>query len=237
MVDSEDYLLSSIASPIQDNEIEASVEVQKKSLTVFKGRTIDAITKKPVEAMIEITDNATGKVIETFTTNSATGKFLLSLNSGKNYGIAVKAEGYLFHSENFDIPLYGDYNLVDKEIELKNIAVGSKIALRNIFFATGSATLTKESNAELDRLVKLLKDVPKLKIEISGHTDNVGSESMNQKLSEDRAASVVTYLVSKGIDKNRLTSKGYGSLRPVATNNSAEGRQQNRRTEFEILAN
>lgn len=236
-VDSEDYLLSSVASPIADNEIEASVTVQKKSLTVFKGRTIDALTKKPVEATIEITDNATGKVIETFTTNSATGKFLLSLNSGKNYGIAVKATGYLFHSENFDIPLYGDYNLVDKEIELKNIAVGSKIALRNIFFATGSATLTNASNAELDRLVSLLKDVPKLKIEISGHTDNVGSESMNQKLSEDRAASVVAYLVAKGIDKSRLTSKGYGSLKPVATNNSAEGRQQNRRTEFEILSN
>ena len=236
-VESEDYLLSSVASPIQDNEIEASVTVQKKSLTVFKGRTIDALTKKPVEATIEITDNATGKIIETFTTNSVTGKFLLSLNSGKNYGIAVKATGYLFHSENFDIPLYGDYNLVDKEIELKNIAVGSKIALRNIFFATGSATLTTASNAELDRLVKLLKDVPKLKIEISGHTDNVGSESMNQKLSEDRAASVVNYLVSKGIDKARLTSKGYGSTKPVATNNSSEGRQQNRRTEFEILSN
>ncbi|MBX7095584.1 MAG: OmpA family protein [Flavobacteriales bacterium] len=237
IVDNQDYLLSSVASPIQDNVIEASVQVQKKSLTVFKGRTIDAITKKPVEADIDIVDNGTGQVISTFKTNSATGKFLLSLNSGKNYGIAVKANGYLFHSENFDIPLYTDYNLVDKEIELKNIAVGSKIALRNIFFATGLATLTKESNAELDRLVKLLKDVPKLKIEISGHTDNVGSESMNQKLSEDRAKSVVDYLVSKGIDKGRLTAKGYGSTRPVATNNSAEGRQQNRRTEFEILAN
>lgn len=237
IVDTEDYLLSSIASPIQDNVIEASVQVQKKSLTVFKGRTIDAITKKPVEAEIEIVDNATGQGVSVFSTNSATGKFLLSLNSGKNYGIAVKAPGYLFHSENFDIPLYSDYNLVDKEIELKNIAVGSKIALRNIFFATGSATLTKESNSELDRLVKLLKDVPKLKIEISGHTDNVGSESMNQKLSEDRAASVVAYVISKGISKDRLTSKGYGSTRPVASNNSADGRQQNRRTEFEILSN
>lgn len=237
LVDAEDYLLSSLASPMPDNSIEASVQVQKKSLTVFKGRTIDAITKKPVEAEIEIIDNVSGQVIQTFKSNSATGKFLLSLNSGKNYGIAVKASGYLFHSENFDIPLYSDYNLVDKEIELKNIAVGSKIALRNIFFATGSAQLTKESNAELDRLVKLLKDVPKLKIEISGHTDNVGSESMNQKLSEDRAKSVVDYLASKGIDRSRLTAKGYGSLRPVASNNSNEGRQQNRRTEFEILAN
>ncbi|MFZ5551521.1 MAG: OmpA family protein [Bacteroidota bacterium] len=237
VVDTEDMLLASIANPIQDNAIEASVQVQKKSLTVFKGRTIDAMTKNAVEADIEIVDNSNGSVISTFKTNSATGKFLLSLNSGKNYGIAVKAAGYLFHSENFDIPLYSDYNLVDKEIELKNIAIGSKIALRNIFFDTGSSTLKPASNSELDRLVKLLKDVPKLKVEISGHTDNVGSESMNQKLSEDRANSVVNYLASKGIDRSRLTAKGYGSTRPVATNNNDEGRQQNRRTEFEIIAN
>lgn len=237
ITDTEDYLLAGIAKPIVDNTIEASVAVDRKSLTVFKGRTIDAISRKPVTATIDIIDNANGQVIQTFTTNSATGKFLLSLNSGKNYGIAVKAEGYLFHSENFDIPANSEYNLVDKEIELKNIAVGSKIALRNIFFAFGLATLDPKSNTELDRLVKLMKDVPSLKVEISGHTDNIGSESFNQKLSEDRATAVVNYLVTKGIGKDRLTPKGYGSTKPVATNNSDEGRQQNRRTEFEVTGN
>ena len=206
-------------------------------MTVFKGTTIDAITKKPVEAQIEITDNATGKVIETFTTNSATGKFIITLNSGKNYGIAVKATGYLFHSENFDIPAGSDDNLVNKTIELKNIAIGSKIALRNIFFDYGKATLRPESNAELDRLVKLMKDVPTLKIEISGHTDNTGSATVNETLSQQRADAVVAFLTSKGIAANRMTSKGYGSGRPVATNSTDDGRQQNRRTEFEIIAN
>ncbi len=237
ITDTEDYLLAGIAKPIVDNTIEASVKVDKKSLTVFKGRTTDAMTHKPVTANIDIIDNANGQIIQTITTNTATGKFLLSLNSGKNYGIAVKAEGYLFHSENFDIPANSDYNLVDKEIELKNIAVGSKIELRNIFFAFGSAALDPKSNTELDRLVKLMKDVPGLKVEISGHTDNVGSESFNQKLSEDRATSVVGYLSSKGIDKGRLVAKGYGSSKPIATNNSDEGRSQNRRTEFEITGN
>ena len=137
-IDTEDYLLASIANPITDVRIEKSVEVNRKSLTVFKGKTIDAITKEPVEAKIEISDNSTGRVIQTFSTNSATGKFLLSLNSGKNYGIAVKAKDYLFHSENFDIPKNSEYNLIDKEIELKNIAVGSKIALRNVFFDVGN---------------------------------------------------------------------------------------------------
>lgn len=236
-METEDYLLASIVNPIKDNAIEATVEVKQKSFTVFKGMTIDAITKKPVEANIEITDNATGTVIETFTTNSATGKFLITLASGKNYGIAVKAEGYLFHSENFDIPTGSADNLVNKVIELKNIAVGSKIALRNIFFDTGKSTLRPESNAELDRLVKLLQDVPSLKIEISGHTDNTGSAKINESLSQDRADAVVNYLKSKGISTSRLTSKGYGSSAPIATNNTADGRQQNRRTEFEILAN
>ncbi|HZH87293.1 MAG TPA: OmpA family protein [Brumimicrobium sp.] len=237
IVDVEDYLLASIAKPIKDPQIEDVVSINKVSLTVFKGKTIDALTSKAVESSIEITDNKTGQVIERFTTNSATGKFLLSLTAGKNYGIAVKADGYLFHSENFDIPDGSEYNLINKTIELKNIAVGSKIALRNIFFDIGKATLRSESNAELDRLLSLLKDVPSLKVEISGHTDNTGSASINDKLSQDRAEAVVVYLKNKGISAGRLTAKGYGSSKPVATNNSNEGRQENRRTEFEIIEN
>lgn len=237
IVDVEDYLLASIAKPIKDPQIEDVVSVNKVSLTVFKGKTIDALTSKAVESSIEITDNKTGQVIERFTTNSATGKFLLSLTAGKNYGIAVKADGYLFHSENFDIPDGSEYNLINKTIELKNITIGSKIALRNIFFDVGRATLRSESNAELDRLVSLLKDVPSLKVEISGHTDNTGSASINDKLSQDRAEAVVVYLKGKGIAAGRLTAKGYGSSNPIATNNNAQGRQENRRTEFEIIAN
>lgn len=237
ILETEDYLLGSVIMPVKDHTIEKTVEVKKKSLTVFKGITIDAISRKPVEAEIEITDNATGKVIETFTTNSATGKFIITLNSGKNYGIAVKAPGYLFHSENFDIPNGAEDNLVNKTIELKNIAVGSKIALRNIFFDVNKATLRSESNSELDRLVKLLNDVPNLKIEISGHTDNTGSAALNETLSQQRAEAVVTYLINHGISASRLTSKGYGSSKPVASNSTEDGRQQNRRTEFEILSN
>lgn len=237
IVDIEDQLLASVAEPIKDPQIEEVVSINKVSLTVFKGKTMDALTKKPVEAAIEITDNKTGRIIENFQSNSATGKFLLSLTAGKNYGIAVKADGYLFHSENFDIPDDSEYSLVNKIIELKNIAIGSKIALRNIFFDVGRSSLRSESNAELDRLVKLLKDVPSLKVELSGHTDNTGSASINDKLSQDRAKSVVDYLIGKGIASNRLTAVGYGSSRPVAGNNTASGRQENRRTEFEITGN
>lgn len=234
----EDYLLASVAQPLQDPELVGEVKVSSMAnLTVFKGKTLDAITKNAVEAIIEITDNRSGKVAQSFTSNSATGKFLISLESGGNYGIAVKADGYLFHSENFDIPEGSAYNLVNKTIELKNIKVGSKIALRNVFFDTGKSDIRAESNAELDRLVQLLKDVPSLKIELSGHTDNTGSAQNNMTLSQDRAQAVVNYLTSKGISKDRLVAKGYGSDRPVDTNNTSEGRQNNRRTEFEITGN
>jgi outer membrane protein OmpA-like peptidoglycan-associated protein len=237
IMESENYLLASVVTPIKDNAIEEEVEVKKKSFTVFKGKTIDALTKEAIEAEIEITDNTTGQLIKTLTTNSATGKFIITLSSGKNYGIAVKTEGYLFHSENFDIPNGTTDNLVNKIIELKNITIGSSITLRNIFFDSGKSVLREASNTELNRLVKLLTDVPTLQIEISGHTDNTGSATINEKLSQDRAQAVVNYLKGKGIDTGRLTAKGYGSSKPIASNATKFGRQENRRTEFEIKSN
>ena len=122
-------------------------------------------------------------------------------------------------------------------MKLKNVAVGSKIALRNVFYDVGKSTLRPESGSELNRLVKLMQDVPTLKVEISGHTDNMGSKTLNSKLSEDRAKSVVLYLTNKGIALDRLVAVGYGSAKPIASNKSSEGRQENRRTEFEIKSN
>lgn len=237
LVDSEDYLLASIAEPVKDVQIAETADVNRKSLTVFKGKTIDYLTSEPVQAEIEITDLGKGEVINTVTTNSATGKFLISLPAGKNYAITVRAEGYLFHSENFDLPNDSEYNMVDKTIPLKNIAVGSKIALRNVFFETGKADIKSESNAELMRLVDLLQQVPGLEIELSGHTDDQGSDSFNMQLSQDRAEAVMNWLISKGIDAGRLTAKGYGETVPIASNSTATGRAENRRTEFLITAN
>ena len=184
-----------------------------------------------------------GSITPAFTTgqmesssNSKTGKFLVSLPSGKNYGIAVLAEGYLFHSENFDIPLAQGFQEVNKEVLLKKVAVGTSIVLKNIFFDYDKATLRDESIPELGRLIDLLKEVPTMKIEISGHTDSRGTDEYNQKLSESRAKSVVAYLIEKGIASKRLQYKGYGESKPVATNDTDDGRQQNRRTEFMILS-
>ena len=237
-VASEDNLIASIASPIEDTYIPESVEVTvANSLTVFKGRILDGLLQDPIEAEIKIFDNATGDVYAVMRSNSATGKFLLSLPSGLNYGISVEAEGYLFHSENFNLPEGSAYNMINKDIELKNIDIGSKIALRNVFFDTGKAEVKIDSYPELDRLIQLMTDVPSLKIELSGHTDNVGGDAANERLSQRRAEAVRAYLLSRSVDGSRVTAKGYGASRPVDTNDTKAGRANNRRTEFEITAN
>ena len=236
-LDFEDQLISSIASPVSDKSIAEPIIFEERSLTVFKGKIIDAVTKNSIAAKIDITINSTGEIYTSVFSNSATGKFLLSLPAGENYGISVDAEGYLFHSENFNLPMNDGFNMVTKDIELKNIKVGNNIALKNVFFNTGKWDVKEDSYAELDRLISLLSDIPTLKIEISGHTDNIGTESFNEILSQRRADAVVRYLVAKGINKDRLSAKGYGQSLPVESNDTEEGRAANRRTEFEILEN
>lgn len=234
-LDTEDPLIASLEKPIKEVSVASSVEIKENQVTLLKGVVTDALTKQPLEAELTLIDNVKNLEIATFTSNAKTGKFLVALPSGVNYGIAVKKENYLFHSENFDIPSGADYQEVNKDIQLQNIAVGNKIVLKNIFFDFDKATLRPESTSELERLQKLLTDVPTLKIEISGHTDNKGSAMYNQTLSENRAKAVVEFLISKGIAKERLEFKGYGLSQPIANNETDEGRQLNRRTEFKIL--
>lgn len=236
LLNTEDNLLASSAAPVRAKVAAPQLEVKEAQLTILKGVITDYLTKAPLEAEIEIVDNATNTVIATFKSNSKTGKYLVSLPAGKNYGIAVKKETYLFHSENFNIPNTAAFQEVEKNIELKQLQVGNKIVLRNIFFDLDKATLRPESTYELERLIKLMNDVPTLKIELGGHTDSQGSDEYNQKLSEERAAAVVEYLTQHGIDASRLKSAGYGEKEPMATNETKEGRQLNRRTEFKVLS-
>lgn len=232
---SDDNLLAFKTGAITQQVIEQAVEIQTASLTLLKGRILDDVTREPIEAKIILTDVVLNKELAVFTSNSVTGRYLVSLPSGKNYGIAVTAPGYLFHSENFDIPERAAYQEIEKDIYLKKAAVGATVVLRNIFFDFAKATLRPESQNELDRLAKLMMEMPNLKIEISGHTDNIGSAQFNKSLSERRAKAVVDYLIEKGISPTRLTYKGYGFDMPIATNDTEEGRQQNRRVEFKII--
>ena len=234
-ISNEDNLLAGRTAPIKQVQAQQTVPVATAQVTLLKGTITDINTKKPLAATIEIVDNSRNEVVATMTANSASGKYLVSLPSGKNYGIAVKMDGYLFHSENFDIPAGAVYQEVVKDVEMKPIVVGSTIVLKNVFFDYNKATLKSESYIELDRVVKLLNENPSMRIELSGHTDNRGTEEYNQKLSEDRAKSCVEYLTSKGIAPSRLEYKGYGESKPINPNNTEEGWAENRRTEFKII--
>jgi outer membrane protein OmpA-like peptidoglycan-associated protein len=231
------YLLS---SNITEREAVIEPKMDRKfasNVTILKGVVTDASTKEPLNAVIVITDNEKNEIVSTFQSNSATGKYLVALPSGKNYGIAVTMEGFLFYSENVDLPKSKAYQEIEKDIELSRLEVGKKIVLKNIFYDFDKSTLRPQSIAEIERLTKLLEVNPKMRIEISSHTDNVGSAAYNEKLSANRALSVVNYLVDKkGIKKDRLEYKGYGFTQPIAPNDSDQGRQLNRRTEFKILS-
>jgi len=221
---------------IKNAKTDSTVQSDGPKLTILKGTIKDALTGKPLEAAIDIYDNKTSELVASFLSNSSSGKYLISLPSGRNYGIVVKKDNYLFHSENFDIPVTAAFQEVTKDVFLKSMEVGSKIILKNIFFDFNKATLRDESANELKRLAKLLTDYPKLKIEISGHTDSKGSADYNETLSYNRAKAVVEYIVKSGIAEDRLVTKGYGKDQPIATNETEGGRQLNRRTEFKILS-
>jgi outer membrane protein OmpA-like peptidoglycan-associated protein len=209
-------------------------ESDEPNLALLKG-TVKDKGGKPIEANITITDNDSKETIAEYKSNSSTGEYMIPLPSGKNYGITIEKVGNLFYSENIYLGENDGYKEVRKDVKLEEARPGAKVILKNIFFSSGKYDLRPESTLELQRLVKLMKDNPNLKIEISGHTDNIGDPAANQKLSEQRAKAVVDFLISNGIDKSRLVAKGYGSTMPVESNETPEGRQANRRTEFKII--
>ncbi|MEA3448573.1 MAG: OmpA family protein [Bacteroidota bacterium] len=212
-------------------------EQVKSRLTLFTGIVKDAKTLQPLKASIEIVDNEKNEKIVELTSNEATGKFVASMPAGKNYGLSVNKEGYMFHSENFNIADTYEFQNIKKEVLLQPIEVGTKIVLKNIFFDYDKATLRESSYNELNKVLEVLKYNPKLVIEISGHTDNKGSLEYNLKLSRERAKSVVDYLIEHGVDRDRLKYEGYAFKQPIADNDTEKGRQLNRRVEFTVLRN
>jgi outer membrane protein OmpA-like peptidoglycan-associated protein len=216
--------VKSVAAPIRS----------AAAVLLVKGIVSDATTKMPIGAKIQVVDNATGETVSEIESNSATGEYLVVLPKNKNYGMTVTAPDYLFHSENFYLPDNQGYSEFVKDVALGKATAGARVVLRNVFFDTNKSTLRKESKSELEKLLKLMKEMATLKLEISGHTDNVGAADYNKKLSQERAQAVVTYLTEKGIAKERLTYEGYGFDRPIAPNDTEANRQLNRRTEFEV---
>ena len=212
--------------------------VRPKPVTYIKLNVIDAQTNKPLQCDIDLinlshysSDYKTG-------TTDLNGELMLCLPLGADYAFNVSKENYLFYSQAF--PLLEQKKITEPFIltlELEPVRVGAEMNLYNIYFETDSFTILPESEPELQRLCNFLTNNIGLNVEIQGHTDSSGSFEKNQKLSEQRAQSVVNYLVDSGIEKERLSAKGFGDTVPVKSNETVEGRRQNRRTTIKIIAN
>jgi outer membrane protein OmpA-like peptidoglycan-associated protein/tetratricopeptide (TPR) repeat protein len=204
-------------------------------VTYIKGKVVDSETGLPLCAKVELIDLDNSKSAIKGESCWEKGEFLMCLPLGKEYAFNISMEGYLFYSQNFQLKEKMDF--IDPyvlEIKLKKIEIGGSVVLRNVFFNTASFELLPESKIELQRLIDFLITNKTLYIELEGHTDNVGGEEMNQKLSESRAKEVYKYLINKGIEENRMIFRGYGFSQPIISNETPEGRALNRRTEFRI---
>lgn len=194
----------------------------------------DKETREPLRAKIELIDINTNEIQSLVYADSVTGKYLIVLTQGAEYALYVNKQSYLFENVNFNYSQVKDFQPIRLDIDLQKIRVGSIAVLKNIFFDLDKYILKEKSITELQKVKKFLEENPAVRIEISGHTDNTGSASYNQNLSEKRAMAVVNFLVEQGISRDRISSKGYGSQQPVADNSTEEGRAKNRRIEFRL---
>ena len=161
----------------------------------------------------------------------------MSLPLEKAYAAHVEAKGYVFGSKHFFLKNLPGEVYFDIRVSLEKIKKGATITLRNVFFETGSFTLKSDSDPELRLLRNYLRKNSRIKVEIQGHTDNIGQDDDNQLLSENRAKAVRQWLVENGINASRITAIGYGESQPIADNDTEKGRALNRRTEFVIIEN
>ncbi len=207
------------------------------AVTYLAGKVYDAVSKEALPARFELIDLKTGKITVQSYADEVTGQYFVCLPINKDYALNVSHDGYLFYSENFTLTEGTITKPFEKNVAMNKIKVGESVVLKNVFFETAKFDLKEKSRVELDKLVAFLNKNANLKIELGGHTDNVGDKKMNQILSENRAKAVFDYLVKNGIGKERITTKGYGDTMPIADNNTDEGRSENRRTEFKVIAN
>jgi outer membrane protein OmpA-like peptidoglycan-associated protein/Tol biopolymer transport system component len=211
----------------------------------FDGIVFDATNKLPLPGKFELLDLSTGEQVIVSEADKVTGQFMVSLPVNREYALNVSYPGYLFFSQNFNMTLPDNQDAFHMDVPLVPVNADIPVSLNNVFFDLAKATLRPESHVELNKLVDFLKKNPTLKIEIGGHTDTRGDDKANLTLSQDRANSVVEYLIAKGIDTKRLTAKGYGETKPKFTDAEIEklttekekeaAHQENRRTEYKIV--
>lgn len=213
-------------------------EVKADPVLTLKG-TIKNTKEEPVPATLKWEDLTNGTSIGDIRNNPTNGEYFVTLPLGKNYGYVIEADGYYPTSGNINTSGDEEAIVIRHNITLDSqediLKTGKSIVLNNIFFETAKYDLKPESHNELKRLAKFMKESDGIRIEISGHTDNVGSNESNIRLSYNRANSVKEYLVSLGIPKSCIIVKGFGASMPIDDNDTPKGRANNRRVEFKVV--
>lgn len=206
----------------------------KKAIVILRGVVRDEFTDELISARMTLTDVEENKVVDEINSISPKGVYFTTMFTGRKYLLYVQKEGYLYHSEYFEIPV----GVVNQEkvinIYLRRLRKNESIEFRALF-DYNSARLKRQSYPALETLVNFLETNSRLKIRLEGHTDSIGTAERNLELSQQRARSVYEYLIRQGIDEDRLAFVGYGESQPIASNETPFGRSLNRRTEFRIL--
>lgn len=215
-------------------EMDLYEDVRPQTVSYVQGKVYDASNGRKLSAKIELVRLSDGSLVSSTWSDDKTGLFTISLPSNNRYAFKVEKEKYLLYSANFSLEQTSGDEPYLLDIPLQPIKLNADVVLENIFFETNKYDLHPDSKAELEYFAEFLKKNAGIKVQISGHTDNVGSDADNQVLSENRAKAVFNYLTELGIDASRLTYKGYGATKPRDTNETEEGRAKNRRTEFRI---
>ena len=216
------------------SEVPASARARETS-TYAQGRVFDAVTKKPLNALVQLFDLGTSALTQQVYSDAETGEYTAVLNEGRAYAMYAAAPGYLLKSLNFDYSVPRSFDPLTLDIYLDPAKSGHSAVLNNLFFDSNQAVLKPRSRTELDRLVEFLRQDANLRVEVAGHTDNVGTPAANLTLSQRRAQAVLAYLSGHGVPATRLRAKGYGATKPLAANDSEAHRAENRRIELRIL--
>ncbi|MDR1878010.1 MAG: OmpA family protein [Bacteroidales bacterium] len=213
-------------------------QAQPQKLILIKGQVVNG--DEEITSVVEL-KNITTKQTEKIEVNEQTGNYSAIIDDTDNdYLLTIKQKGYAYETKYIETQKLLSENkqlLVTNDIELKPVQVGASYRINDIYFATNSSELTSSDKFVLDILIEFLQDNPSIKIEIQGHTDNIGNRKDNLILSENRAKEVYNYLIQNRIHADRLKYKGYADTNPIADNATEEGRSKNRRTVFVILSN
>ena len=210
-------------------------KAKPKPVFTLKGRITDP-DGNPLQAKIVLEDLDTGDTLAIINNDPETGEYFTVLPAEKRVAYTVMSRNHLFKSDHIDTGKLEESKEEALDVELQPIEEKKEIVLNNIFFDFNSADLRPESIIELKKVVKIMQENPKLVVEIQGHTDSVGTDKYNLKLSQSRAEAVANYLIEQGIVKERFKVVGYGEAQPIASNSTDEGRQKNRRVVFKILS-